>query len=68
MGKAGEFGVCLGDLKKVGCAIVFLKLYFSASEMRKSRCYIKNKKKMKKKKKGPADPGVRSGILAKWPF
>lgn len=44
MGKAGEFGVCLGDLKKVGCAIVFLKLYFSAYERKKCRCYEKSKR------------------------
>lgn len=42
MGKAGEFGVCLGDLKKVGCAIVFLKLYFSAYE-RKERVGVMKK-------------------------
>lgn len=44
MGKAGEFGVCLGDLKKVGCAIVFLRLYLSAYERKKSRCYGKKQR------------------------
>lgn len=44
MGKAGEFGVCLGDLKKVECAIKFLKFYFSAYEHEKSKCYEKKQR------------------------
>lgn len=35
MGKVGEFGDCLRDLKKVGCVIVFFKLYFSVYERKK---------------------------------
>lgn len=35
MGEAGELGVCLGDLNKVGGAVMFLELYFRASEPKK---------------------------------
>lgn len=60
MGKAGEFGDCLRDLKKVGCAIVFLKLYFSA--------YERKKVGVMKKAKGPYAHAVKSSILGKRAF
>lgn len=43
MGKAGEFGICLADLKKVTLAIVFLKLC-SVLMNEKSRCYVKKQR------------------------
>jgi hypothetical protein len=58
MGKAGEFGVCLGDLKKVEYAIEILKLYFSAHEQQQ-------KVGVMKKEKGLYTGAVKSSILGK---
>lgn len=57
MGKAGEFGVCLGDLKKVGYATEFLKLYFSA--------YVRKRVGVMKEVKGLCTSAVKSSILGK---
>lgn len=58
MGGAGEFGVCLGDVNRVGCALASLKLYFRACEPKKAG--------VMRKAKGSYAHVVGPRVLGKW--